>query len=158
MPHDEPLVDAFVHQMQKDYVKHSKEDKGAAESDTNHSIQRKVEHAEVKVNSGSYFNIHKAESASLKGEDGIIKVSKKNPKRHKVGPSLIGLKKIARLLEADKNALIRSLKKSKSSRRKIVKGKSSKTSSKTFLARKMRFHCRRDQVLQVNLKIGRIGL
>jgi hypothetical protein len=45
-----------------------------------------------------------------------------------VAPSLIGMKKIARLSEVDRNALIRSLKKSK---RRLVKGKSSKSSSKT---------------------------
>ena len=89
----------------------------------------------VKENSCS--NSNKSSTVSIKGE-GVDKNSvgsqkSRLSKKKKVAPSLLGLKKIARLSEADMMALIRSLKSSKNSKRNKVKGKSSKaTSSKNI--------------------------
>jgi len=128
---DEPLVDALVQHMQDDLARHENEVQEVNVYDTNTSLQGKVDLCVVKENSEDSTTKSMTETALEKRNIGVCKVSKKNrvSKRPKVVPSLISLKKIARLSEADRNGLIRSLKKSKGSKRNSVKGKSSKSSS-----------------------------
>jgi len=129
---DEPLVDALVKHMQDDLVSHVIEVKDAVVNVTNQSFQGKVDLCVVKENSEDSTAKSMIATVPGTGEHRVRNVSKKTrvSVRPKVVPSLIGLKKIARLSAANMNALIRSLKKSKSSKRNSVKGNSTKSSSK----------------------------
>lgn len=129
-------------------------------SDTIQSFEGKMKHVDVKEISASSPNNPKAESVPLKGDGGIVKATKKRyaPIRRKVIQSLTNLKKIVRLSETNRVALIRSLKKAKNSSQNVKKGKSSKTSSRVSSCKNNGYPCHQDQVLQVNLNIGRIGL
>nr|ABN08666.1 RNA-binding region RNP-1 (RNA recognition motif) [Medicago truncatula] len=131
MPQDEPLIDALVHHIQEDFVKNSKVINGAAESADFPSSQGKTEQFVAKeIAAPSHIPVQ-AESAVVKGDDESFKGAKNiAPIRRKVASSFTSLKKIARLSETDRNALIKSLKKAKMSKRYFLKGKSSKTSSK----------------------------
>ena len=134
---EEPLVDALVQQLKDDWIKNSNEVPGDVnDPEISRSIHGEVKHSETKVDSSS--NSIKNPAACVQGEGGvnISEVSQKSlSKRRKVAPSLQGLKKIVRLSESDRMALIRSLKKSKHSKRNKVKGKTFKaTSSKNNVA------------------------
>ena len=137
---EEPLVDAIVQHMHDDWVRKSNEVKGViSDLDISQSIYAKEKCPEVeKILCSPNTSLIKADKVIENVGDRISKFSKKSrvTKRPKVVPTLVGLKKIARLAEADRCALIRSLKKSKCSKRNLRKSTSSRTSSNTFSCNK----------------------
>ena len=128
---EEPLVDALVQQLKDDWIKNSNEVPGDVnELDISRSIHGEVKHSET--NDDSCSNSIKNPTAGVQGEGGVNNgevAHKSLSKRRKLAPSLQGLKKIARLSQSDRMTWIRSLKKSKHSKRNKVKGKSSKATS-----------------------------
>ncbi|GAU10864.1 hypothetical protein TSUD_424980, partial [Trifolium subterraneum] len=129
---DEQLVEAFVQQFQEDLLSKSQEvQKNESDTFKQHSTSVLADKLIVgsKDNSGNSIRRHMAEEVTGKEATHVSDETNKcrHSKRRKLVPSVIGLKKMARLSATDRDALIRSL---KSSKRKKATGYSSKCSSR----------------------------
>ncbi|GAU21894.1 hypothetical protein TSUD_33910 [Trifolium subterraneum] len=129
---DEQLVEAFVQQFQEDLVSKSQEvQKNESDTVKQHSTSVLADKRIVgsKDISGNSMSRPMAEEVTGNKATHVSDEANKSrhSKRRKLVPSVIGLKKMARLSATNRDALIRSL---KSSKRKKATGPSSKSSSR----------------------------
>jgi hypothetical protein len=133
---DEPIVDALVQQLKDDWEAKTKEDQkdnSVTVNQISSTCQQELIQKEVKVISSQPIVQHVAESTEGAAKSNSCKVSnhsQHSKKRRKVVPSLIGLKRIARLSAEDRNVLIRSLKSSRKKRATLNASKSQSVKQK----------------------------